>query len=521
MRPLHGLLVGLGLLLAVACAGPAAAENVLRWASAGGVLTWDPHATTETPSLVGFRQVYETLVTIDTDLTLQPGLAVAWRLVTPTTWRFDLREGVTFHDGTPLGAEDVVFSIDRARGEKSGLTSYTESIDEVAVAGRHEIEIRTKRPDLILPVNLRNIAIMSRAWAERRDLAKVVPHDAHVVNQANGTGPFVLQAHEPNRRTALVRNPRWWGLAQYPHNIDQIVWTVMPDAEQRLEALLRGDIDFLQDPPLESLDRIRQRPGLRLAQTGELRVLLLGLNQGTAELHSSDVEGANPLKDRRVRQAIYQAIDIAAIRDEVMQGLAIPAGMTITPGVNGYATELDQRLAFDPRAAKSLLDQAGYGDGFALRLDCPSNRYLNDAAICDALGAQLRTIGIRVTVDNQPKDIHFAKIFQRETDFYLLGFLTPSFDSALHFHELFHGRPGPWGATGYANPVLDALIERIDGELGTYHRDAMIEQAWKIILDDIVVVPLHRQVVVWALRETLDLPMSPLNSPSFREARLN
>jgi peptide/nickel transport system substrate-binding protein len=172
-------------------------------------------------------------------------------------------------------------------------------------------------------------------------------------------------------------------------------------------------------------------------------------------------------------------------------------------------------------SCKALLAETGYPRGFGLTLDYPNNRYLNDEAICRAVASQLGEIGIRVTVDVQPKEIHFAKLFERRTDFYLLGYLTPTFDSALHFRELYHSQAGRLGATGYANPALDALIERIGAELVTYARDAAIEEAWRMILDDIVIIPLHRQMIVWAMRDELDLPVSPLNSPTFSRARLN
>jgi peptide/nickel transport system substrate-binding protein len=201
-----------------------------------------------------------------------------------------------------------------------------------------------------------------------------------------------------------------------------------------------------------------------------------------------------------------------------MSGLAIPTGITIPPGVNGYAPDLDQRLSYDPKRAKALLAEAGYPEGFGVTLDCPNNRYLNDEAICRAVAAQLGEIGMRVRVDARPKEIPFAKLFERRTDFYLLGYLTPSFDSALHFRELYYSRAGRWGATGYANPALDVLIEQIDTALVTYARDALIEQAWRMILADIVVIPLHRQMIVWAMRDELDLPISPLNSPTFSQA---
>jgi peptide/nickel transport system substrate-binding protein len=297
---------------------------------------------------------------------------------------------------------------------------------------------------MILPVNLRQVAILSKVWAEGHGIPAAKPYtkNAPPLSQANGTGPFMLESHEAGKRTVLVRNTHWWGAAEFPHNLDRIVWSIVSDPKERLALLLNGQTDFIQDPPLEALSSIRTRPGLKVAETGELRVLLLGLNQGTSELHSGDIAGANPFKDKRARQALYHGIDVEAIRDDVMTGLAIPTGITIPPGVNGYAPELDQRLAFDPERAKALLADAGYPEGFGVTLDCPNNRTLNDEAICRAVASQLGEIGIRVKVDAQPKEIHFAKLFERRTDFYLLGFLTPSFDSALHFRELYHSQAG-------------------------------------------------------------------------------
>ncbi|MCE3249301.1 MAG: transporter substrate-binding protein, partial [Geminicoccaceae bacterium] len=441
--------------------------------------------------------MYETLTVIDADLSLRPVLATSWQLIDPTRWRFELRQGVSFHDGTPLSAGDAVFSIERARAEGSELATYTSSIAAVTAVDDDTVEIATRHPDMLLPVNLRQIAILSKAWAERHGIANARPYaqGAPPLDHANGTGPFMLESHETGRRTVLVRNPHWWGSAEFPHNLDRIVWSIVPGPKERLALLLSGQTDFIQDPPLEALSSIRSRRGLRLAETGELRVLLLGMNQGTPELHSGDVAGANPFKDKRVRQALYQAIDIDAIRDDVMAGLAIPTAITVPPGVNGYAPELDQRLPYDLERAKALLAEAGYAEGFGVTLDCPNNRNLNDEAICRAVAFQLGAIGIRVKVDAQPKEVHFAKLFERRTDFYLLGYLTPSFDSALHLRELYHSQAGRWGATGYANPALDALIERVDATLITYARDALIEEAWRIILGDVIVIPLHRQMI--------------------------
>jgi peptide/nickel transport system substrate-binding protein len=244
---------------------------------------------------------------------------------------------------------------------------------------------------------------------------------------ANGTGPFVLTDFEPNGPTIMVRNRDWWGLKQYPHNIDRIEYTPIADPEERLAGLLHGDLDLLTDPPFSALDGIKNTPGLKLAQANEPRIIFLGLDQSRAELRSSDVKGRNPFSDKRVRQAIYQAIDIEAIREEVMRGLSIPAGMMVAPGVNGYAPELNQRLPHDPEAAKRLLAAAGYPQGFGVTLDCPNNRYINDEAICRAIAAQFHEVGIELVVNAQPRNVIFAKIDNRESDFYLFGWSVSSF----------------------------------------------------------------------------------------------
>ena len=210
MRSLKVFGLAFATALATIFAGQAGAENVLRWASAGGVLTWDPHgSTTETPSLVGFRQVYEGLTIIDADLSLRPALATSWQLIDPSNWRFELRQGVSFHDGTPFSAEDVVFSVERARAEGSDLASYMSSIAAVKAVDADTVEIATRHPDMLLPVNLRQVAILSKAWAERRGIASARPYaqGAPPLDQANGTGPFMLRSHETGRQTVLVRNP--------------------------------------------------------------------------------------------------------------------------------------------------------------------------------------------------------------------------------------------------------------------------------------------------------------------------
>ena len=401
------------------------------------------------------------------------------------------------------------------------MAGRIESIAEARAVDDHTVHIETKFPDPQLWDKVRPIYIMSKRWAEAHDAPLPVDVNAGEENfasrHANGTGPFILKEFEPNGRAVMVRNPGWWGFERYPHNLDRIEYTPIADPEARLAELLRGDLDLLTGPPFAALDRIETTPGLKLAQALDLRTIWLGLDLSRAELRSSNVKNRNPFSDKRVRQAIYQAIDIEAIREDVMQGRAMPAGMLVAPGAIGYAPDLDKRLVHDPEAAKALLVAAGYPDGFSVTLDCPDNSHMiNDEATCRAIAAQLQEIGIAVDANPQPKDVYWAKVGNRESDLW--------FDTwfALDSHWIFVNayRTGDIdNMSGYSNPRVDELIEKIDREMVTYGRDAMIEEVWKIVLDDIVYIPLHHQMNVWAMRDNLDIPVFPVGFPLFREAR--
>jgi peptide/nickel transport system substrate-binding protein len=516
-------IVILVLAFVLAWPAPGRAENVLRWQSAISGLTFDPHAFNHAPTAAQNIQVYESLVDFNSDHTIRPGLAVAWRPVDVTTWEFELRQGVRFHDGTPFTAEDVAFSLRRALSPKSEFAARLESIAAVETDGDHLVRVRTTGPNPVLPDELFTIGIMSKAWTEEHGAVEVAPYAdaeiAYVEDHANGTGPFMLQDYEPGARMVLVKNPDWWGLAKDAHNIDRVEFTAVADPAQRVAALLAGEIDFLHDPPFAELDRLASTPGVRLEQTMEFRTIFFGLNQGSPELRFSNVKGHNPFADLRVRQAVYQAIDIDAIRDDIMRGYAIPAGMVIQPGINGYTPEFDTRPAYDPDAARSLLAEAGYPDGFEVGLDCPRNRYFNDEAICRAAADMLAEVGITVDLAIAPMGQHIAKLRERRTDFYMLGWSTQTFDSHGPLVYLYRS-DGAYNATGYANPRVDELIDAIGTAPVTYARDALIEEAWRTVLADVVVVPLHHQMMVWALRDRLELPVDALDYPRFRLARL-
>jgi peptide/nickel transport system substrate-binding protein len=514
----------LALGLFIACTDPAAAENVLRFVGfSGGALTLDPHSYYDTPNRAATAQVYEALLDVDSYLKIVPQLAVSWKPLDQTTWEFKLRADVRFHDGTPFAAADVVFSLNRARHGTSDLGHFVNNIAGIEAIDDHTVRVTTTGPDPLLWLKLSHVAIMSKAWAEQHGVTNPADFKAreetYALRHANGTGPFVVEEFESGGRYVLVRNPDWWGTAKYPHTIDRVVHTWTGDPEGDVQALIKGEIDLLHDPPYASLDLIRRTPGLKLGTQRKLLTQFFGLDQGSAELPSSNVKGRNPFKDVRVRRAMYHAMDIHRMLDDLLGELLIPAGMVIAPGVNGYAPELDQRLPYDPERAKALLAEAGYPEGFSVTLDCPNEWGDDEIATCRGAAEQLGEVGIEAAINFGSSDEHYAKIFtRRESDFYLDAWDTDP-DSGPLLRKLYHSQ-GSWNGTGYANPEVDDLIEQIETAILTYARDAYLEKAWRIVIDDVVYLPVRHSVTLFAMRKELDLPVDPWNVPRFRLARL-
>ena len=497
-------------LVALMAASPALAENVLRWTSQGDALTMDPHSQNEGPTIAMNGQIYESLVTRDAALVLQPELAESWE-AGADGWVFNLRKGVKFQDGSDFTAEDVVFSFNRAKHEASDYKEQAKNVVEVQVIDDHTVKLVTAGPNPILPNQLTSIFMVDKGWAEANNV--VNPQDfkakeeTFAVRNANGTGPFKLVSRAPDEMTVLEANADWWGKGQFPGNIDKIEYRPITNAATRVAALLSGEVDFVLDPPLQDLKRIEGADGLKVSTVAQIRSIFLGMDQGVDELRTSNIKGKNPFKDVRVRKAINLAIDKDAIQRVVMEGLSFPTGMITPPGVLGNTPENDPSYGFNVDEAKELMAAAGDADGFSVRLDCPNNRYNNDEKICQAAVAMLAKIGVNVSLDAIPKAQHFPKIQKRETDFYMLGWGVPTLDSHYVFSYLLDG-DGSWNATGYNNPIVDAVTSAIVTEIDIPKRTAMIDAAWQEVKADMPYVPIHHQVLAWGIADGFDIPIA-------------
>ena len=304
---------------------------------------------------------------------------------------------------------------------------------------------------------------MDQTWAERHGAVRPAGPAAAGQNpaarSANGTGPYALVSREPGIRTVLRRNEAYWGRGEAPLDIDEVVFRPIPDGRARVEALLSGEVDFVQDVPVGQIARLSEMRDIRLNTSPENRSVFLGLNVGAPELRSSDVRGRNPFADRRVREALSLAIDRDALRRGVMQDQSVPAGVIVPPFSNGYTDALDRVPAPDPGRARALLAEAGYPDGFGVTLHCTNDRYLSDAELCRAIAEMLTNVGVRTKPQTWPAARHFPAVRRAELDLYLLGWGVSTFDSEYIFSLLYHtnaGDLGGWNGTGFSNGEIDA-----------------------------------------------------------------
>lgn len=521
--------LGAVLVLGTATASLADGHRVMRWASAGDALTLDPHGQNEGPTATMSHQIYEPLVSRDNDLQLVPALATSWEPTDdPNVWEFKLRQGVSFHDGAAFTAEDVVFSLNRARHENSDYKGLLTSITEVRAVDDHTVHVVTDGPNPLLPNNLTNMFMMDKGWSEANGVE--LPQDfaageeTFAARNTNGTGAYILVSREPGIRTELVRNDDYWGKDEFANEIERIVYTPVTSAPTRVAALLSGELDFVLDPPVQDLRRLSSADGIKVTTTPQNRVIFLGMDIRPDDHEYDNITGHNPLSDLRVRQAMNLAIDRDAIQRVVMRGQSAPAGIVAPPFVNGYSEEMDVRQSQDIAAAGALLDEAGYGGGFEITLHCPNDRYINDEAICQAVVGMLGQIGIVVSLDARPKSIHFAELSNRNTAFYMLGWGVPTFDSEYIFSYLFHtddGTRGSWNGTHFTNATVDALTVDIVTEVDLAARDAKIQQIWDIVNAEMIYLPLHHQVLNWAMADNVNVHIRGDDSVRFKYVTYN
>ncbi len=485
-----------------------ASAQQFRYGSANDILGLDPHANNHGVTNAMKSNMYEPLVRRRYDGSLEPGLAVKWENTTPTTWKFELRRGVKFHGGEPFTADDVVASFERVRQASSDMNYTVVSIERVEKVDENTVTIVTKGPNPVLLQDLTLFFIMSKPWIEKNNAMTIIRTGQPGANtnfgniNVNGTGPFRLIERVADERTVLEPNPAWWGEAT--HGITRAIWRPVANPATRVAALLSRELDLIYPVPLQDVGRLQAQAGLQVVQGPTARTTYFGMD--TARDEVLDQPGMkNPLRDVRVRRAIYQAIDMVGINRVVMRGFGQITGLPLAPQVTGFDAELNKRLPFDPEASKKLLAEAGYPNGFTFTLHCPNNRYINDGDICTAIVPMLARVGITARL-NAMNFSQFIPAGQNgQFQFYMLGWTPGNFDISNPLRELLTMTSGAgtfnWGR--YSNPQVEALRDRIAVETNPQTRMGLSKQALQMIVNDVPVVPIHQEPQVMGVLDTV------------------
>lgn len=510
----------------LALAAGAASAETIRWARVADALTLDPHSQNEGPTSTLLHHIYETLVDRGTDGALRPRLATEWYIhpEDPTIWVLKLREGVTFHDGSDFTAEDVVFSFERVRHASSGFRALHAAVTGATAVDDYTVHVQMAGPAPLYVQNLTNFFIVDSGWATANGVEAPQNYAAgeenYAVRNTNGTGPYTLVSRDPEVRTVLRAFDGHW--ADETPAVTEIVYTPIAEAATRIAALLSGEVDIVQDVPVQDIARLETTDGIEVVTGPENRNIFFAYDMSSPRLASADVDD-NPFTHPEVREAMALAIDRDAIRQVVMRGQSQPSAAPLPPFVNGWREDLHAYSAPDYARAQELV-RSVYPNGFSVDLHCPNDRYLNDEAICQALVGMLGRADIRVNLVSQTRSLHFPLIENWQTDFYLLGWGVPPFDSAYVFDFLVHTREGAYGSyngSRYSNPELDAQIESLATMTDLEARDALVAQIWDTIMADRVFLNVHNQVLAYAVRQGVNIEVHPENQPSMADVTFN
>ncbi len=496
----------IALAVALGAAAPASAET-FRWATTSDPNTMDPHAASSAPVLGFLNNVYEGLVRRDRSMAVEPALAVSWEALGDEGWRFNLREGVTFHNGAAFTADDVLFSYERASGETSDVRSWFATVTDVQVVDDYTIDFMTSAPNPIFPGSIANFMIMDREWTEGNDAATpATDEERYTTLNTNGTAAFQMVERSPGVRTVLQAYDGWWGDVE--HNITEAIYTPIQSDATMLAALIAGDVDYINPVPIQNVERLQGTDGMNVIVGEEARAMMFGFK------HDADTliyDGSpNPFQDERVRRAVYHAINVDAINTTIMRGAVEPVSQLVTPDMRGYSAANADRLEYNPDGARALLAEAGYEDGFTFSLMCPNDRYINDAAVCQAVVGMLAQVGITVDLNTMPVANYWPELRADNFDMYLLGWSPGTFDHEHPIRFLVstpneERRLGSWNFGAYSNARVDELLPAVQSEVDEGVRQGMLDEITALYQGETAYVPLYSQPILWGVRDGVEL----------------
>lgn len=507
----------LGLAALPLLSGPAPAQT-LTMGVGSPVSSLDPHYHLLRSNNEVGQMLFDTLLTTDVQARLQPGLAERWQAVGNTVWEFTLREGVRFHDGTPFTTDDIAYTFERIpqiRGPGASFSALIRPVQRVEIVDARTIRLHTSGPSPLLPTYLAQVMMLSR-----RLHAEATTADFNGGRAAIGTGPFRLVSHTNGDRFVLARNDAYWG--DRPHWAN-VTYRMITNDAARTAALLAGDVDIIDQIPTSDIERLRRDTRFRVSETTSLRVMYItldGTRQGAVPLLTATPADRNPLADPRVRQALSMAIDRRMLVERVMEGAALATAQFMPPGTYSHIPDRPVPAA-NAEAARRLLAEAGYPQGFQLTLIGSNDRYMNDARIVQAIGQMWTRIGVRTTVEAQPYATFIGRATRREAPAALLtwgnstGEVSVLLNSVLRTQNRERGQ-GAANRLLYSNTAMDDLVAAAEVEMDDARREDLLRRASTAALDDNMLLPLYLQNALWGMRSglTYEARMDERNDPA-------
>lgn len=485
------------------CAAAAAAD--LSIGISADVTSLDPHyVATQHNVAIGWN-VFDALTRVDERARIIPGIATSWRAVNPTTWEFKLRKGVKFHDGSELTADDVAYSLVRPlaiAGSPGGFAVYVRRIISKEIIDPYTIRLKTATPYGAMPQDLNAIMIVSKKAA-----LNATPADFDSGKAMIGSGPYKFVRWARGDRVELARFEGYWDRKPA---WDKVTFRMMSNDPARTAALLSGDVDVIENVPPSDIARMRANANVHMEQTVSWRTIFFQMDQyRTQPPLVTDLDGKplgkNPFMDVRVRRAISKAINRKALVERAMENVAVPASNSVSPQIFGHQADIKIE-AFDPDGAKKLLAEAGYPNGFGLTVAAPSDRYINDDQVAQAVAQMLSRIGIKCAVEAMPFNVYLSKARDQQFSFAMLGWGSYAADLALRAllmtPNVDKGN-GAWNWGRYSNPKVDKLVADALDTVDDKKREALAREAGAAAAADVAIIPLHHQIVTWAMKKNI------------------
>lgn len=495
------------LLLASTMLSSAALAEELRIGLSAEPSALDPYYHNLGPNNQMAENIFDSLIMQDNEQRLQPSLALSWKPISDTEWEFKLRPGVKFHDGTPFTAEDVVFSIDRVGkvpNSPSPQTIFTKSIKEVKVIDPMTIRMVTTAPHPLLPNDMSVIRIMSKKAASGPAAEGKTTEQLSKGDGLVGTGPFKFVEWVRGDRLVLERNDAYWGPKP---TWTKVTFKPLSNNAARVAALLSNGVDVIENPPTTDLKKLKENPNVTITQAVSNRLIYIHLDSFRDPTPGIPDAAKNPLKDLRVRKALALAINRDAIANRVMEGLGIPAADFLVYPFFGTRKDTPP-IPFAPEEARKLLAEAGYPNGFSVTLGTPNDRYINDADVAQAIAAMWTRIGVKTSVEATTRTVFFKNRDEFKYSAYLAGWGagTGEMSDPLRALVATPNRDKGLGNTNkgrYSNPQLDAVIEQALSTVDEKKREKLLQDAAKLAMDDVALIPIHFEISPWAARKGL------------------